>query len=62
MTPVGGAASLATAHARHATGLIRQTVIFVLVETLHYMGSVLWLTVRWDSTMTVGGMDPIFRC
>ena len=62
VTPVGGAASLATAHARHATGLIRQTVIFVLVEMLHYMGNVLWLTVPWDSTMTVRGTDLIFKC
>lgn len=40
-TPVGGAASLATAHARHAMDLVQQTVSFVLAGTLLYMASAL---------------------
>lgn len=59
VTPVGGAVSLATARARHATDLVQQTVTFVLVGTLLYMDSALWLTAHWDSTMTVRRMTTM---
>ncbi|XP_038562057.1 proprotein convertase subtilisin/kexin type 5-like [Micropterus salmoides] len=53
VTPVGGDVRPATAHARHATDLIQQTVMFVLVETLLYMASALCSTAHWDSTLMV---------
>lgn len=53
VTPVGGAASSATTHARHATVLVQQTASFVLVGTVLCMGSALRLTAHWDSTLMV---------
>lgn len=59
VTPVGGAASLATAPVRHATDLVQPTVTFVSVGTLLYMGSAPWLTAHWDSIMMVRGANTI---
>lgn len=53
VTPVDGAVSPATAHVKHAAVLVRQTAIFVLVGTILYMDSALWLTAPWDSTLMV---------
>lgn len=61
VTPVGGDVRPATAHARHATDLIQQTVMFVLVETLLYMASALCSTAHWDSTLMVTG-TIMMRC
>lgn len=49
--PVGGAVSLATAHARPAMDLVLQTATFVWVEILLSMDSVLRLTAHWGSTL-----------
>lgn len=53
VTPVDGAVSPATAHVKHVTDLVQQTAIFVLVGTILYMDSALWLTAHWDSILTV---------
>lgn len=52
-TPAGGAVSLATARARHATDLVQQTATFVLVGIFLYMDSVLTLTAHRDSILMV---------
>lgn len=59
-TPAGGAVSLATARARHATDLAQQTATFVLVGIFLYMDSVLTLTAHRDSIL-MGNMVNVTR-